>query len=312
MDMNAPISENSPPNSRMIGSPSETIKWFKAVAVGVIALAMLLTPRQKVFATNLPPFLQTNAVSAQTTLPAMAPIITNVVVVPPTLSSLGAKDFFPFVTTLLGTFLGAYLAYGLALKKEQREEAIRIERKREETEEDHFSAILQTQFSLLDKKSQIQSVQRNILEPHRQNPKRHLHLALIVAENAEIPIPFDSLSFLLNKADLDTLSSIRIANNAFLNWRFLVKEHEALRRKLAEKYPPKNVDLKTGEADFADMVPHDELHLQKVVNYLYEQAADVVALFDKPYNQLSEYVSKNMKGRETLKMRPMNPSAIQS
>jgi hypothetical protein len=173
--------------------------------------------------------------------------ITNVIVVP---SRIGLKEFIQPLATLFGAaagaLVGAYFAYRIALAKEQREEATRIERQRKERETNDYIALAMAHSALYNQWNYVESTKRD-LQPFATDPERHLHMPLKSYDVEPLRVPFKDLPFLIQLGKSDFLQELHLAENNFFNLMKIL--HMYLQMRIQFWKPPKPQEVRSAPSE---------------------------------------------------------------
>jgi len=220
--------------------------------------------------------------------PNLFPVVQNVIQQLPDVPAW--KTWIPFASTLIGTFLGAYLAYRLALIRERREEGIRIEREGKEKEKKDYASLLTAHMALLNQWHIIESTRR-IFEPFANDPARVLKMPLTIYEVQPLRIPFENLGYVMLK-DADFLQELHLSELRCLNCLDLIRTFSQMR--LSSYKPPKPDEID------ADRTIKPDSETGYVIKVLENTANEIYAslkrcpldLYDQT-NKVAEFTNAN-------------------
>jgi hypothetical protein len=200
-------------------------------------------------------------------------------------TALTLKDLLPFVTTLLGVSTGAWLAYIASSIKDKKDTANK-----------QYSALLATQYVLIAQMTTVEDLNKNLLQPERDNPKRHFILPYYFRSSGDLRIPLDQLTFILETEDRDLLQEIHIAEKHYLRCLELLEKLNALKTKIQDREPLK-FDPTTGKGDVT-ISSHEAYNLKDFTDKLYDHVDKARGQLTQVGVLLSKFAKENFKKRK--------------
>lgn len=199
----------------------------------------------------------------------------------PNSSGLMLKDLLPFVTTLLGVSVGAWLS-----RKKDKMDSVNKK----------YSALLATQYVLSNQMTTVEDLNKNLLQPLRDNTNRHFLLRYYFRASGDLRIPLDQLTFILETKAPDLLQEIHIAEKYFVRCIELLDKMNECRTKIQEKYMPLKFDPTTGNAEVI-ITPHEAYNLRDFTDKLYDHVDKAGAQLEQVGDLLSKFAKENFKKR---------------
>lgn len=142
-----------------------------------------------------------------------------------------AANLASFTAAGFGAFLGSGSAFLLESRR----------RKSERRDKEHDAA-LSAQYALQAQWNTLEGVRRQCLEPLRNDPHRHLNIAVFTMPGPRLSIPFDRLIFIAKRDDPNLLQEMRIAEESYVSAMEVLSQRNA---KVEAFYYDSDVDRKT-------------------------------------------------------------------
>lgn len=187
------------------------------------------------------------------------------------------------VSALSGTFLGAYLAFLF-----QRRYSVAKE------QETNLDAARAAQFAIAVQLRGAKNIKRQVLDPMREDPERHLklHPFTVHAKFPNLNIP--SLTFMLKGEGAQLLNEIMLVGHQFDTLIGALEErnvrHEAMQRRVSEHGPDVGLDRAT------------VIILKDMTDSIFVLGDDVVKELQSVFERLRTYIEKTFPGVKALSM----------
>lgn len=206
----------------------------------------------------------------------------------------------PFVTAAFGALFGALSAFWLGIMKQKRDESNR-----------RHNALLATQYALISQWNILEGVRRNLLEPYRNDPDRHLILWAFTCSTASLTIPFKDLTFIIGSDETNLLQEIHLAEQGHILALDALERRNAELDKFNSKYPPDNLDMETGMA-FRSLPakPADIFLLKNATDNLYKTVDQALPNFLEKVQKIGKFVKRNFKGKKAVKFQPLEEQPV--
>ena len=127
------------------------------------------------------------------------------------------SDFVPLVAAAVGAFSGSGLAYLLEERRRRRAEADR-----------RYSDLLKAQVALGMQREKLLNLQRAYLDPHRNEPDRHMRLEPLVMSMTDLRVDFSALVFIAEvKNGFGILQTMYLAEQGYITATTAVAESKS-------------------------------------------------------------------------------------
>ena len=203
-------------------------------------------------------------------------------------TSTALKYVVPFVTAAFGAFFGALSAFWLGSVKQKRDESNR-----------RHTALLAAQYALFSQWNIVEDIRRNLLEPSRKDPNRHLNLRVFIRAQAPLTVPFKELTFIIDSDEPNLLQEIHLAEQGYIGAIDTLERWNAIRGDFYSKYQPETIDMATGRASVT-VQSKDIFLLKNAADILYDQVDKALPKFDEQIKKVFKYVKRNFKGKKAI------------
>jgi hypothetical protein len=201
----------------------------------------------------------------------------------------------PFAAAAFGAFFGALSAFWLGIMKQKRDESNR-----------RHNALLATQYAFSSKWNILEGIRRNLLEPYRNDPDRHLKLWVFACSTASLTIPFKNLTFIIDSDETNLLQEIHLAEQGHILALDALEKRNTELEKFNSKDPPDRFDMATGMA-FRSLPPQpvDIYLLKNTTDNLYQTVDGALPKFLELIQKIGMFVKRNFKGKKAVKFQPI-------
>ena len=179
-----------------------------------------------------------------------------------------------------------------------------MRQKKDKTRRDYEAAI-SAQYALTTQWTVIEDMHRNLLEPRRNLQDRQFKLPNYLPVGGVIPLPMDSLTFILATDNPDFLQEIHIAEKHYLRCAELLEELNKFRLDMQDKYQPKTFNPDTG-IGFLEVPLHRQYILKDLTNRLYVSVDKARVELNRVIDKMNDFIKSNFKGRRSLKIIPVH------
>jgi hypothetical protein len=163
------------------------------------------------------------------------------------------------LTGLVGAIFGACIAYFSDWLKEWRK------RRNEQ-----HGAIVRTQLALIGQFNTIRNLQKQCLDPLRDDPARVQKLIHFEMQDANLRVPYDSIAFLLSTDNPTLVLEIHAAEQAYLSALEGLRARNQAFNKLHSNSTLEAIDPKTGKCTVVSHDPRDIKLLEDTTALLYD------------------------------------------
>jgi hypothetical protein len=201
----------------------------------------------------------------------------------------------PFAAAAFGAFFGALSAFWLGIVKQKRDESNR-----------RRTTLLATQYALISQWNILEGIRRNVLEPDRKNPDRHLHIQVSICSKAPLTVPFKELTFMIDSDEPGLLQEIHLAEQGHILALDALENRNTELATFNRKYPPNTIDMATGRAWRSLPARSVDIYLLKnTTDNLYQSVDDALPKFTELIQKIGKFVARNFKGRNAVKLMPI-------
>lgn len=185
------------------------------------------------------------------------------------------------ISALSGTFLGAYLAFLFQRRHTEAKER-----------EANLAAAKAAQFAIAVQLRGAQNIKKQVLDPRREDPERHLTLPPFTVHAKFPSLNMPSLTFMLKDEGAQLLNEIMLAEHQFDTLVGAIEErnvrHEAMQRRVSEHGPDIGLDGAT------------VIILKDMTNSIFGISDDVVKQLQSAFEHLRAYIKKTFPGAKAL------------
>ena len=185
------------------------------------------------------------------------------------------------VSALSGTFLGAYLAFLFQRRHTDEKES-----------EANLAAAKTAQFAIAVQLNAAKNIKKQVLDPKRDDPERHLMLPPFTVHAKYPSINVPSLTFMLKGDGAQLLNEVMLAGHQFNTLIGALEErnvrHEAMQRRVSEQGPEVGLDKAT------------VIILKDMTDSVFGLGDDVVKELQSVFERFRVYIEKSFPGAKAL------------
>lgn len=202
----------------------------------------------------------------------------------------------PLISSAAGAVMGALAAYLLASRNEQKKDNRR-----------NHSGLLSAQYALVSEWNIIKGIQKDLLDPLRDDPLRHYKMPIFYPPGQPLKVPFNRLGFLSQSDDPNLLQQIHIAEQ---NYESVIQTLNQLVESI-ERLQTRSQIIGDGfnSEDGAARVSadvRDVFFLKQWTNTLYEVTDKAIPVIEKEIESITKFSKANFKEMKALKLEPLD------
>jgi hypothetical protein len=196
---------------------------------------------------------------------------------------------------LVSAFAGAYFAFDFNRQKDADTQRM-----------SNLAAGNRAIFTLGRQVNRIANIQRQLLDPHRGDPLRHLNMPPSVQERPLPSMDFDSIAFLLTTARPNLIGEIAVAEDAAFSAIDVINQRS--RTHLTEFQPLiENAGIKPTKQYSARDVeeilgPRLWIVLKQATDQLYDASESAIEKLDRASHELHELLKSEFRGHRIVKI----------
>jgi hypothetical protein len=151
----------------------------------------------------------------------------------------------------------------------------------------------------------VEDMRKNLLEPLRNDPERHMKQLVYFRVVGELKVPFEELTFIINSKEPNLLQEIHIAEKRFSISTDLLNKLNRKRIEIQDKYPPKEFDMTIGKG-VSDFPKFEIYRLKTFSDLLYDEVDKALPDLITTNEAVFNFIKKNFKGRNGAYFVPAN------
>jgi len=218
---------------------------------------------------------QQRAFPTATSIPATNSANANAAAAMPPATAGAGGSLFVLLTALFGAIIGAFTAYLCDWLKEGRKKR-----------KDQHGAIMRTQLALISQFNTIDNLEKQFLEPFRQEPERELKLISFVMHDTNLRVNYDAIAFLLETKNPTLVLEVHAAEQSYLAAMDALNLRNEAYERLHSNSSVESLNRQTGQATIVVKDPRNLKLLKDTTDSLYTSVARAKERLTKHVNEL--------------------------